>query len=206
MTARERDQPREIVRVRDRALRIRGRGEIERDRAREQIVVERIEIGKKAGLRGRRQIDRLAIGGVGAGRIGARSNGLGIRIARRALASARHCGCAAMAPRGTGLRGCRSAPGSRFRDRAARGRSKRRASQLRDGAGGNARCPCSRDSGRIRRYAAANTGPTKGGTGCCGSPTAQIDRPACRARRWQAGRSDARKASAPRRSARTTVG
>ena len=66
-TPRQCNEPRQIGGVRDGALRVRGRGEIEHDRAREQIVRQRIEIGKKAVLRGRRQIDGFAVGGAGAG-------------------------------------------------------------------------------------------------------------------------------------------
>ncbi len=54
----------------DRALRVRRRGDVERDRAREQRVVERVEIGQEGAFPCRRQIDRLAIGGERAGAIG----------------------------------------------------------------------------------------------------------------------------------------
>ena len=60
--ARQRGELFEISAIGDRALRIGRRGEIDRDRARQEFVVERIEIGQKAGRRRRRQIDRLAIG------------------------------------------------------------------------------------------------------------------------------------------------
>ena len=61
---------REIGAIGHRALRIRGRGEVDGDRAREQVLAQRIEIGQEAGRRCRRQIDRLATGGDRAGRIG----------------------------------------------------------------------------------------------------------------------------------------
>src|SRR5436305_8666847 len=60
----------EISEVSDCALRIRGRREINRDRAHEKILIEHIEVGQKTVGGGRRQIDGLAIGGDGAGGIG----------------------------------------------------------------------------------------------------------------------------------------
>ena len=60
---------RQIIAIGHRALRIRRRCEVERDRARQKLLAERIEIRKKAGVRGRRQIDRLAAGRQRAGRI-----------------------------------------------------------------------------------------------------------------------------------------
>ena len=67
---RQPDQAGQVGAVGDGALRIRRRSEIDGDRAREEIVLQRIEIGQEAGRRGRRQIDRLALGGDGAGRVG----------------------------------------------------------------------------------------------------------------------------------------
>ena len=67
---RERGEALQIGAIGDRALRVGRRGEIEGDGAREQLLVQRVEIGQEAGLGGRRQIDRLAIGGGRAGRIG----------------------------------------------------------------------------------------------------------------------------------------
>ena len=67
---RERDDAREIGQIGNRALRVGGRGDEESDRAREQVLGQRVEIGQKAGRRGGRQIDRLAIGRDGAGGIG----------------------------------------------------------------------------------------------------------------------------------------
>ena len=60
----------EIGAIGDRALRVRGRGDEHRDRARKQLFGERVEVGKKARGRGGRQIDRLAVrcgraGGIG---------------------------------------------------------------------------------------------------------------------------------------------
>ena len=60
----------QIGAIGDRTLRVRGRGEIEGDRARQQRVVERVEIGQEAAFARRRQIDRLAIGRERAGGIG----------------------------------------------------------------------------------------------------------------------------------------
>jgi len=57
----EGDHACEIREVGHRALRVGGRGDEESNRAREQLLGERVEIGKKAGSGGRRQIDRLAI-------------------------------------------------------------------------------------------------------------------------------------------------
>jgi hypothetical protein len=59
---RESDHACEISEVGNRALRVGRRGDEESDGAREQLFGERVEIGKKAGGRGGRQIDRLAIG------------------------------------------------------------------------------------------------------------------------------------------------
>jgi len=58
----ETHQAREIGELGDRALRIRGRGDEESDGAREQLLGERVEIGKKTGGGGGRQVDRLAVG------------------------------------------------------------------------------------------------------------------------------------------------
>ena len=72
----------QISEIGDRALRIRRRGEIDGDGARQQVVGERVEIGQEAGGLGRRQIDRLAIrrdraGGIGrVERIGNQHRGL----------------------------------------------------------------------------------------------------------------------------------
>ena len=59
----------EIIAAGDGALRVRRRGEVEGDRARQQRVVERVEIGQEAARARRRQIDRLAIGGERTGAI-----------------------------------------------------------------------------------------------------------------------------------------
>ena len=53
----------EIGAIRHCPLRVRRRGEVKGDGAREQRLVERGEIGQEGGLARRRQIDRLAIGG-----------------------------------------------------------------------------------------------------------------------------------------------
>lgn len=63
-------QAREIGAISHRALRIGRRCEIERDGARQQVVVQRVEIGQEAALPLRRQIDCLAAGRVGTGGIG----------------------------------------------------------------------------------------------------------------------------------------
>ena len=78
--ARQRGELFEIREIGDRALRIGRRGEIDRNRARQQLISKRIEIGQEAGGFGCRQIDRLAIGGDRAGGIGG-INGLGISTA-----------------------------------------------------------------------------------------------------------------------------
>ncbi len=70
MALREPDEPRQIGEIGDRALRIGRRAEVECDGAGEQPLVERIEIGEKAGLFGRRQVDRFAQRGFRAGRVG----------------------------------------------------------------------------------------------------------------------------------------
>ena len=70
VAARERGQPLEIGAVGDRALRIGRRREEHRDGARKQRGIERVEIGKKSALPGRRHVDDLAVGRVGACRIG----------------------------------------------------------------------------------------------------------------------------------------
>ena len=62
-------QPREIIARGDRALRIGGRGQIERHRARQRRFVDGIEIGQEAVFDGGRQVDRLAGRGAGAGAI-----------------------------------------------------------------------------------------------------------------------------------------
>ena len=51
-------------------MRVRRRRQIEGDGAREQRRIDRVEIGQEAGFTRGRQIDRLAVGGGGAGRIG----------------------------------------------------------------------------------------------------------------------------------------
>ena len=103
--AREPGEPLEIGAVGDRALRIRRRGEIERDGAREQRLVERVEIGQEAALARRRQIDRLAVGGERAGRIGGVER---IGDQDRGLAGARRDPArGGDRARGTGPRACR---------------------------------------------------------------------------------------------------
>ena len=68
-TPRQRGELFEVSAIGHRALRIRRRGDIERDGAREQLVVERIEVRQEAGLARGRQIHRLAIGADRAGGI-----------------------------------------------------------------------------------------------------------------------------------------
>ena len=60
----------QIGAVGHRALRVRRRSEIAGDRAREQILAQRIEVGQKSGCRRGRQIYRFAVGGGGAGGVG----------------------------------------------------------------------------------------------------------------------------------------
>ena len=60
----------EINAIGNGALRIRRRRDVAGDRAREQRVVERVEIGQETTFARRRQIDRLAVGGERAGGIG----------------------------------------------------------------------------------------------------------------------------------------
>ena len=83
--ARQRGQAQEIIAVGDGALRIGRRGDIERHRARQEFVVERIEVGQEAGLARGRQIDRLAIGADRACRI-SRVKRIGNEHGRRARA------------------------------------------------------------------------------------------------------------------------
>ena len=66
----KRDELVEIGAASDGALRVRRRGDVEGDGARQQCVVERVEIGQEGARPRRRQIDRLAVGGERAGGIG----------------------------------------------------------------------------------------------------------------------------------------
>ena len=66
----KRDELVEIGAGRDGALWVRRRGEVEGDGARQQCVVERVEIGQEGARPRRRHIDRLAVGGERAGGIG----------------------------------------------------------------------------------------------------------------------------------------
>src|SRR5262249_2504188 len=59
-------EPVEVVAVRHRALRVRRRRHVDRHGAAEERFVEGIEIGQEAARPGRRQVDRLALGGRGA--------------------------------------------------------------------------------------------------------------------------------------------
>ncbi len=68
-SARQRDHALEIGQVGDGALRICRRGQEEGDRAGQQFLGKRIEIGQETGGLGGRQIDRLTIGRHGPGRI-----------------------------------------------------------------------------------------------------------------------------------------
>ena len=70
VAARERGQPLEIAAIGHRALRIGRCREEHGDGAREQRGIERIEIGKKSALPGRRHVDDLAVGRVRSRRIG----------------------------------------------------------------------------------------------------------------------------------------
>ncbi len=70
VAARQCGQPLQVSARGDRALRIGRRGEIEGDGALQQRIVERVEIGQEGAGARRRQIDRLAAGGQGAGGIG----------------------------------------------------------------------------------------------------------------------------------------
>jgi hypothetical protein len=64
-------KPREIVRARDRALRVGRGGEVEGDRARQELVGQRIEVGQEAGGGGGRQEYRIGVGRDRPGFIGA---------------------------------------------------------------------------------------------------------------------------------------
>ena len=66
---RQRGELLEVSAIGDRALRVRRRGDIERDGARQQRLVERIEVRQEAGLARGRQIHRLAVGADRAGGI-----------------------------------------------------------------------------------------------------------------------------------------
>ncbi|MGY4599698.1 hypothetical protein ACVWXL_007444 [Bradyrhizobium sp. GM22.5] len=62
-------QANEIIARGHRSLRVGGRGQIERHRARQRRLVDGVEIGQEAVLGGGRQVDRLASSGAGAGAI-----------------------------------------------------------------------------------------------------------------------------------------
>ena len=70
MTPRHLGDAGQIGEVGDRALRVRRRGEIENDGAREQRLAERIEVGEEFRRPRGRQVDHVAIGRDRAGRIG----------------------------------------------------------------------------------------------------------------------------------------
>ena len=116
IAARKRDQALEVGRVGDRALRVRRRGEIERNRAREQLGRQRVEIGQEAVLGGGVEIDRLAVGRDRTGRVD-RIERIGDQH-RGATGARGRPSVSPPAPRGTGLRGCRPAPESRSTDRS----------------------------------------------------------------------------------------
>ena len=143
-------QPGEIVARGDRALRIGGRGDEDRHRARQRRLVERVEIGQES------------VGDAWSADRPARNR----RRARRRhrpdrtdwASGSPACPCAGRhnarrrSRRRTAPRGCRSAPEFRSRDRpaAAAGSGSTASSPP---PGGTARCPWRAGSGRNRRYA-----------------------------------------------------
>ena len=137
----------------------------------EQLVGERIEVGQEAGLGGRRQKDRLGMGGDRAGLIGAVER-IGHQD-RRAAGSA--IGPALGRDAGEEQALARAVEDQHFGRRIDRprqresppepGRRRRRRTR---------RAPCSWGTCRTRRAQAASTGPTNDGTPCCGSPTARL--------------------------------
>ena len=134
-------------------------------------LVERVEIGQEAALARRRQIDRLAFGGERAGGIG--------RIERiwnqhrRLAGAARHPALGGDRCEKQTL--ARAVEHQHFAFRIDRARQLVAAAE----PGGDRLAEwfdalVGRVAAEVRRDARRAIGPTKGGTGCCGSPTDRL--------------------------------